>query len=96
MSHSKHKWTDEQKFRVVLDTLSGQYSQTEISRNYQVHPNQIKDWTDIFKERAPKIFSNPSLSSKDNPYKKIEELEKIIGKQTVELTILKKNLNYCN
>lgn len=96
MSPSKHKWTDEEKFRVVLDALSGQYSQAEIARNYQVHPNQVKAWTAIFKERAPRVFSNPGLVSKDNPYKKIEELEKLIGKQTVELAVLKKTLNYCN
>jgi len=96
MPHSKTKWTDEQKFRVALDALSGQYSQAEISRNHQVHPNQVKAWTDIFKERAPRVFSNPGLTTKDNPYKKIEELEKIIGKQTVELTVLKKTLHYCD
>lgn len=96
MSHSKRKWTDEQKLKVVLDMLSDKYSQAELSKNHQVHPNQIKAWADIFKERAPRIFSNPGLSSRDNPYKKIEELEGIIGKQTVELTVLKKTLNFCN
>lgn len=96
MPHSKTKWTDEQKFRVVLDALSGQHSQAEVSRNHQVHPNQVKAWTDIFAERAPRVFSNPGLASKDNPYKKIEELEKLIGKQAVELAVLKKTLNYCN
>lgn len=96
MPHSKTKWTDEQKLSVVLDALSGQYSQAEVSRNHQVHPNQIKSWTDIFKERAPRVFSNPGLVSKDNPYRKIEELEKLIGKQAVELAVLKKTLNYCN
>lgn len=96
MSHSKKKWSDEQKLKVVLDALSGQYSQAEVSRKHQVHPNQVKAWTDMFASRAPRIFSTPDLASKDNPYKKIEELEKIIGRQTVELTILKKNLNYCN
>lgn len=96
MSHSKKKWSDEQKFKVVLDALSGQYSQAEIARNHQVHPTQVRAWTDIFTERAPKIFSNPGLSSRGNPYKTIEDLEKIIGKQTVELSVLKKTLNYCD
>ena len=96
MSHSKNKWTDEQKFKVVLDALSGQFSQAEISRHRQVHPNQVKARTDIFKERAPRVFSNPGLASKENPYKKIEELEKLIGKQAIELAVLKKTLNYCN
>ena len=96
MPHSKKKWSDEQKLKVVLDFLSGQYSQAEVARNHQVHPNQVKAWADVFASRAPKVFSNPGLSSRDNPYKKIEELEKIIGRQTVELTVLKKTLNYCN
>lgn len=94
MPHSKKKWSDEQKLKVVLEALSGQYSQAEIARNHQVHPSQVKAWTDIFTERAPRVFSTPGLSAKDNPHKRIEELEKIIGKQTVELMVLKKTLNY--
>lgn len=96
MPHSKKKWSDEQKLKVVLDALSGQYSQAEIARNHQVHPSQVKTWTDIFIERAPRVFSMSGLSEKDNPHKRIEELEKIIGKQTVELMVLKKTLNYCD
>lgn len=97
MSHSKRKtWSDSQKLKIVIDVLSEKYSKAEVSKMHQVHPNQIKKWTEQFLERAPKVFSNPGLASKDNPYKKIEELERIIGQQTIENKVLKKTLNYCN
>lgn len=95
MSNSKRKkWSDEEKFKMVMGLLSEKYSQIEICRNYQVHPTQLHRWKEIFLERAPKVFSNPGLNSTDNPYKKLEELEKIIGQQTIENSVLKKTLNF--
>lgn len=94
MSTSKRKkWSDEEKFKVVIDLLSGKHSQAEVCRNHQVHPTQLRHWKEIFLERAPTVFSNPGLSSSDNPFKKIEELERIIGQQTIEISVLKKTLN---
>lgn len=93
MSNSKKKWSDEQKFKIVLELISEKYSQAEISKKYSVHPTQMRRWKDMFMQRAPRTFSNPGLTSRNNPYQKIEDLEKIIGQQTIEISVLKKTLD---
>lgn len=93
MSNFKRRWTDQIKFKIVLELLKEQKAQTEIAKIYQVHPTQMRTWKNIFLERAPQIFSNPAVAANENPYRKIAELEKIIGQLTVENIVLKKTLN---
>lgn len=93
MSNFKRRWSDQIKLKIVLELLKEQKAQTEIAKIYQVHPTQMRNWKSIFLERAPQIFATPALATKENPYQKIAELERIIGQLTIENTVLKKTLN---
>jgi len=93
MSNSKRRWTDQIKFKIVLELLKEQKAQTEIAKIYQVHPTQMRTWKNVFLARAPQIFSNPAWAANESPYQKIAELERIIGQLTIENTVLKKTLN---
>lgn len=84
------------KFQIVLDVLKEKQSQTEIARNYCVHSNLISRWKDQLLKNGHKLFESESnLAAPDKEKdKKIDELEQIIGKQTVEIALLKKFLGH--
>lgn len=95
MSKRKYrKFRPELKLQVVLDVVKGNKSQAEIVREYDIHPQLIDSWKQDFFKKASSVFEDKR--EKDNKEKKIEELESIIGRQTVELQFLKKALNHLN
>lgn len=82
--------TPELKLQVVIETLQGDKKQSEIARQYGIHPQLIVGWKRFFLREGVKIFvSKREGKQKDQ---KVEELEKIIGRQTIEIQFLKKVL----
>lgn len=82
--------TPQFKFQVVVESLRSDKKITEIAREYDIHPQLITNWRREFFREGPKIF----LSKREDRKKerKTEELEKIIGRQTIEIQFLKKVL----
>lgn len=89
---TRKKHTAEFKTKVVLELLSERYTLQEVARKYEVHPNQIARWKNVFLENASSIFSKGSDHSKDKEGEE-ERLYKIIGQQKVEIDFLKKALS---
>ena len=87
----KRTLTPEFKFQLVLETLRGEKSQTEIAREYDVHPQLLTNWKRQFLSEGPKIFTDKKGERRKD--RKVEELEKIIGRQTIEIQFLKKVLS---
>ena len=79
------------KVQVVLENLQGK-AQSEIARQYGIHQQLITNWKRHLLSEAPKIFSSKTRDNQEN--QKIEELEKIIGRQTIEIQFLKKVLGH--
>jgi len=92
MNKPKRNLTSEFKFRVILEALKEQKSQTELSREYNIHPQLIINWKRLFLREASKIFI-PKREEKHKD-RRIEELEKLIGRQTIEIQFLKKVLGH--
>lgn len=88
----KRTLTPEFKFQIVLETLRENKSQTEIAREYDVHPQLLTNWKRQLFSEGPKIFANKKEETRKD--KKVEELEKIIGRQTIEIQFLKKVLGH--
>lgn len=84
--------TPEFKFQVVVEALREEKKQTEIARQYGIHPQLIVNWKRQFLQEGPKIFK-PKREEKRKD-QKVEELEKIIGRQTIEIQFLKKVLGH--
>jgi len=74
-----------------MESFKNESNQTEIARAYQIDPKLISLWKNQFIKNGYKIFE---LSKTDENAQKISELEKIIGKQTVEISLLKKFLGH--
>lgn len=90
---SPRKFASSFKFQLVVEALKNETNQTEIARAYQVEPKLISLWKHQLIENGHKIFET---GRGDKEAQKISDLEKIIGKQTVEINLLKKFLGHYN
>jgi transposase-like protein len=89
MSESKLKnrrsFTPEFKLKIAVQIVSGQRSVAELSREHSIKDSVLSRWRDQFLERAGQIFA-PSPTESE----RIAQLEREIGRQHMELEILKK------
>lgn len=86
----KRNFTSQFKTRIVLEHVKGIKSQSEICREHAICPSLFSKWKTQFEKNAPLIFEDNK--KKNQEIEKIEKLERIIGKQTVELDFLKRGL----
>ena len=76
------------KVKAVIELLKGQKTAVEIANAIGCHPTILKEWKERFLEGAPKIFETKKVG--DEKVKRIEALEHLIGKLTVQNDFLKK------
>ena len=85
----QRKWSAEQKFAIVPEGLKGKRTVADICREHQISQSLFYRWRDKFLEGGKRALSNGV--SGDDAYKaEIEKLQKIIGKQAIQIEILKK------
>ena len=87
---TRRNWTTEEKFAIVLEGLKEQRPIAEICREHQISQNLYYRWRDKFLEAAKRGLVNGG-GGNDQAYRQmIEKLQKIIGKQAIQIEILKK------
>lgn len=74
-----------------MKVLRNQQKQVEIARQYDLSPRVVSIWKKQFLERAPEVFAHSKQAMQKD--KKVEDLEKLIGRQTIEIQFLKKVLS---
>ena len=84
----RRAFTPEFKARVVLEELSGTKGKAEICREYRLRPQVFSRWREEFLERAPEIFATER--SRGDEQERIADLERMIGRLTMELEVAKK------
>ena len=84
----RRAFTPEFKARVVLEELSGVKDKAEICREYRLRPQVFLRWREEFLERAPEIFATER--SRGDEQARIADLERMIGRLTMELEVAKK------
>ena len=85
----KRNWSVEEKLAIVLEGLKEKRPVAEICRQHRISQTLYYRWRDKFLEGGKKGLINGA--GDDNAYKaEIEKLQKIIGKQTIQIEILKK------
>jgi transposase len=82
---NRRSFSPDFKLRVCVQIVSGQRTIAELSREHQIKDSLLGIWRDQFLERGGQIFG-PSVTDKD----RISALEQEIGRQHMELDILKK------
>ena len=54
----RKKYDGEFKAKVVLELIRGRKNLMELSTEYELHPNQIKNWKSYFLKQAVHIFED--------------------------------------
>ena len=90
----KRKFSSDFKAKVVIEALKERSTIEELSRKYELHPNQIGVWKKEFLIKAANIFSSADDVSVDKKQQEatLERLYAQIGQQKVEIDWLKKKL----
>jgi transposase len=90
MARTRRNFNAEFKAKVVLEIISGSKTAAEICREHNLKPDLISHWKNQFVSNAAQVFEN---GTKVDPQQaRIEELERLAGKLSLELEITKKAL----
>ena len=76
------------KTQVVLDLLTGKKSMAHICRDYELKEQVVYRWKAEFLERAATLFG--SDLDRQRAQERIADLERLVGRLTLELEIAKK------
>jgi transposase-like protein len=86
----RRNFSVEFKAKVVLELISGAKSAAELCREHELKPDLLSHWKSQFLANAAKVFE--SAKEVDPQQERIAELERLAGKQSLELEIAKKAL----
>jgi transposase-like protein len=84
----RRRFTAEFKARVVLEMLTEQKSAAQASREYGIKDSVLSRWKQEFIERSPQLFEQGIVW--DDRDERIAELERMVGRQAMELEMAKK------
>ncbi len=76
------------KAEVVLSLLTGAKTQAELCRQHELSPTLLSQWKDAFLENAAAAFQSREQNSTEAA--RVAELERALGRATLENDILKK------
>jgi transposase-like protein len=60
----RRTYTGDFKAKVILEYLGNKKGLTELADQYELHPNQIKNWKSLFLKQAAHIFDDKRRSGK--------------------------------
>ncbi|MCF6240971.1 MAG: transposase [Bacteroidales bacterium] len=92
----RRKFTSEFKTQVALAALKERETLSELSKRFDLHPNQISKWKQEFLSKANVVFSNKEEKTEKKQEVDIEKLYTKIGQLEMEKEFLKKNLKKHN
>lgn len=88
MARTRRIFTAEFKAKVVLEIISGSKSMAETCREYNLKADLVSHWKAQFLDNAAKVFE--TATEADPQQARIAELERLAGKQSLEMEVLKK------
>lgn len=90
MSKQRRNITAQFKLETVLDGLRGEKTVAQICRERDITESLYYKWRDTFFERASDIFADQRGAQRDEASERVAELERLAGKQALEIEVLKK------
>jgi len=85
---ARRSFTPEFKAETVLELLTGRQTAAQLCREHQLSTSLLTTWKQTYLDRLPIVFQ--AEEQHDSEQARIAQLEQIIGRQTIELEILKK------
>jgi transposase len=94
MSKERKQFSRDFKIKVVLAYESG-VPAVELSRQFEIHPNVIYHWSREYRKNPDGAFLSSAQegSPTDAAERRIAELERMLGRLTLENDFLKKALS---
>ena len=89
----RRTWTADEKLGILLAGLKQTLSVAELCRQNQISQTQYYKWRDQFLEGGKQALMGAKHDATKQFERKVEQLELIIGKQTVSLEVLKKTFS---
>ena len=93
MSEKRNRRTFKPEFkaRVALELISGEATLAELSRRYEVSAQLLGQWRRTVLEKSSLLFESGKIE--DGESSRVADLERTLGKITLENEILKKGLS---
>jgi transposase-like protein len=85
---TRRRFTPEFKSRIVLELISGAKTPSEVCRQHYLKPQVVSRWKAEFVDKAASVFQSDEQRSAEQA--RIAELERMVGRLTLELEISKK------
>jgi transposase-like protein len=82
------RFTPEFRAQAVLEVISGAKSAAEVCRQYQLKPQLVTEWKATFLANAANAFQADAQLREAQT--RIAELERLVGRQALELEVAKK------
>jgi transposase-like protein len=86
----RRTFSPEFKFEAVLEMVRGEKTIAQICRERYITESLLYKWRDAFLERAPAVFADQRSTAYDPQAERIAELERLVGRQAMEIEVLKK------
>lgn len=91
MSGKRRKISGQVKFEAVMEALRGDKSVAQICRERDITESLLYKWKNEFIAKGPSLFEDKrSVASHDATTERLAELERMVGRLTMENEILKK------
>ena len=91
----RRKFTPQFKAEIVIEALTGQSSQAEICRRYNLSEDQLSTWKHQLLDNAATLFESTDKQLNDS-MERIAQLEQLVGRLTMPLDIQKKASTWLN
>lgn len=90
MVNMRKRYDPKLRAKVALEAVKGEKTLAELSSEFSVHPNQIRQWRKHLLETLPDLFTDRRKRKDKDQEELIAELYRQIGQLKVELDWLKK------
>ena len=90
----RRRWTTEQKLRIIEASYEPGESVSSVARRHGVAPNLLYRWRRLMAQGgAAAVGSENGRQLRDSPLEeRVRELERLLGRKTMEVEILKEAL----
>jgi transposase-like protein len=81
------------KFETVLEAMRGEKSAAQICRERDINENLLSRWQQEFLQHGPELFERQGSNGRgvqEHAEGRIAELERLVGRQAMEIEVLKK------
>jgi len=91
MSRKRRNFSSSFKAKVAIESIKERDTLTELSKKFDLHPNQISNWKKEFLEQSSSVFESKKKDELESAVD-VDKLYAKIGRLEIENDFIKKNL----